>query len=443
MSDMITTGAFIRLWRTVYNIFFPLFRGGVRLAALFLPKVKASIDGRQKLFEVLESKLALLPKGKPRVLIHASSVGEFEQARPLIKRLREESDCQIFVSFLSVSGFEARKNFSEAELVTYLPEDTSKNAERFFRLLAPDVMIVVRYDTWFNHLFAAKQRGARLILIDAVLRDDAAYLKLIAKNFYRAVFGLFDIIFTVSERDRINFDAHFHLHAEAAGDTRFDQVVLRSQGTKMITHLRRHYEHAQVIVAGSTWPEDETKLLEAIKDFGASLIVVPHEVGAANIRRLESLLKSHGRTSERISSLPDEFGSDKILIVDQIGYLAELYALASVAYVGGGFGGNVHNVLEAAVHGVPVIYGPNISKSVEASELCRAGGGVIVETADDLRNALRIFLSDEPARIASGDNAKNFVMRQTGATAKIFSFIQTSLSQTTVNTHQEKNHGRS
>lgn len=424
-----------RRWRTLYNLFFPLFRLAVRGAALFVPKIRATIDGRISLFETLEKKIAVLPAGRQRVWIHAASVGEFEQARPIIERLREQ-DVSIIVSFLSVSGYEARKNFPHADLITYLPEDVFIYARRFVTLLAPDALLVMRYDFWFNHLFEAAERGVRLILVGAVLDERSAYLKPVIKNFYRSVFGLFDFIYTVSERDAATFRKNFPAsHIEQAGDTRFDQVTARRREAAVrqrpaLQKLTALYAGRTVVVAGSTWAEDESMLVPLWSRLHAghrSLVLVPHEVGVENIERIERLLTSNGLRSEKISTLSETFEPDRVLIVDQVGYLAELYAVASITYIGGGFGVNVHNVLEAAVYGVPVIYGHRLSKSPEAQALADARGGFIIHHAAELERTLTALLIDEPLRIQAGHAARIYVDTHTGATDIIFNALRLSL----------------
>jgi 3-deoxy-D-manno-octulosonic-acid transferase len=358
-----------------------------------------------------------------RVWIHAASVGEFEQARPLITELKKNG-ALIFVSFLSVSGYEARKNFNDADLVCYLPEDTRSNAKHFIDLLRPDVLLLMRYDFWLNSLVTASDFGARLILANAVLRQDSAYLKLVSKNFYRFIFSLFEKIFVVSITDAENFKTAFDLEAEVAGDSRFDQVLLRSRSTDKISRFKEIYHGKRVLVAGSTWQADEEILIPAFKTLSdVALIIVPHEIGADNVSRLENLLRGENFSLEKVSALSENFSGDRVLIIDQIGYLAELYSIASVAYVGGGFGVNVHSVLEAAVFGVPTVYGHRIRKSREAKDLSEEGASIMVQDGVSLQAALQKFFTDETARIDKGLRAAQYVTERLGATQKILKYL--------------------
>lgn len=418
----------LRFWRALYNFLFPLFLLAARLVGKFNPKVKAALDGRKNLFFNLTENVKTLPPNRKRIWFHVASVGEFEQARPLISELRKENNWAIIVSFLSVSGYEARKNFPDADLVCYLPEDTPENARQFCALIQPQVAVVVRYDFWLNHLLEAKRVGATLILISASVQAKSNYFKPILKSFYQTLFSCFDKIFTVTEQDAQLFQNEFnHRAIEVAGDTRYDQVFERSRQRSRIAHLEKFYQGKQTLIGGSTWQVDEELLLQAFTRLNTNLntrlkrvalILAPHELGKANLARLESLLNVMNLPFARASNLPADFSSARVLIVDEMGYLAELYSLASVAYIGGGFGVNVHNTLEAAVHGVPVLFGGTIHKSREAKELAESGGGFIV-TEVSLQATLKMLFENDDARHHAGRNAAQFVAARLGATAKI------------------------
>ncbi len=414
----------LTLWRALYNTCLPLFLLLVRLFGRFNPKVHASLSGRKLLFETLTEKVSRLPAHRQRIWFHVASVGEFEQARPLIAHLRTRGDWTIVVSFLSVSGYEARKHFPDADLITYLPEDTPINARRFCALVQPTVAVVVRYDFWLNHLCEAKRCGARLMLISASVQAKSNYFKPVLKSFYKALFSLFDKIFTVSEHDAQALRDGFALNTvEVAGDTRYDQVFARSKGREKLAHLEKFYHGKRVLIAGSTWQIDESLLVEAVMHLtDVSLILVPHEISEAHLAWLESLLQSKGLDYARISKLPENFSSEIVLIVDEIGYLAELYALASVGYVGGGFGVNVHNTLEVAAHGVPVVFGGNIHKSREAKELVEVGAAFIV-IESTLLSTLKNLFENNDARTQAGAKAAQFVQARLGATEKILKYL--------------------
>ncbi|RFM23611.1 MAG: 3-deoxy-D-manno-octulosonic acid transferase [Candidatus Thermochlorobacter aerophilum] len=420
----------LQFWRVLYLLLFPLLQLGVRVAAFFSPKIRATLQGRQHLFERIEQALQHIPNdGSLRVWIHAASVGEFEQARPIIQKLRAASNVQVFVSFLSVSGYEARKNYPGADLVCYLPEDTERNAARFLELLRPSFLLLMRYDFWFNHLFTAREYGVELILANATLYRNSTYLKPIFKSFYEQVFSLFDKIFTVTEDDKKNFETAFGLkNVEVAGDTRYDQVLLRSQSTEKVQHLKPFFAGKKVLVAGSVWESDLALLIPAFKRLCAqlphlSLILVPHEVDSETLEHVQQRLSSAALSFERLSSLSAAFSGDKVLVVDQIGYLAELYSLANVAYIGGGFGTNVHNVLEAAVYGIPLVYGSRIRKSREAQELAAMGAARVVRTEGELFSSLQALFTNETLAHTCGHLCRTHVYSRLGATEKIFRYL--------------------
>ncbi|MGQ9805627.1 MAG: 3-deoxy-D-manno-octulosonic acid transferase [Chlorobiales bacterium] len=416
----------LRFWRALYNLLFPLFLLAARLVGKFNPKVKATLQGRKNLFFNLTEQVKTLPPNRKRIWFHVASVGEFEQARPLISELRKENNWAIIVSFLSVSGYEARKNFPDADLVCYLPEDTPENARQFCALIQPQVAVVVRYDFWLNHLLEAKRVGATLILISASVQAKSNYFKPVLKSFYQTLFSCFDKIFTVTEQDAQLFQNEFnHRAIEAAGDTRYDQVFERSRQRSRIAHLEQFYQGTQTLIGGSTWQIDEELLLQAFTGLECvALILAPHELGKANLARLESLLNVMNLPFARASNLPADFSSARVLIVDEMGYLAELYSLASVAYIGGGFGVNVHNTLEAAVYGIPVLFGGNIHNSREAKELAESGGGFIVTETSLQATLKRLFENDYERQIA-GRKAAQFVAARLGATENILNYLTT------------------
>lgn len=411
-----------------YSLLFPVMLRTAGLFAPLVPKLRHFFSFRDGLISDLELKLSSLSPSGKRLWIHAASVGEFEQARPVIKALKEKDpDLRVFVSFFSESGYDARKNFPDAAAVFYLPADTKSNARRLVALLCPDILLLMRYDFWPNHLLEAKNHGAKLVLAAAVLQSGSPYLKPLLKNFYREVFSLFDRIWTVSEKDTTAFRLLFGCRqAETAGDPRFDQVIRRSLETGSIERFRPFFDNRTVLVAGSLWDKDELLLLPAWKrlEIKPDLIIVPHKVDPENISRLCRFLDSLSIPFTLVSEIDSSFDPARtVLVIDQAGYLAELYALASYAYVGGGFGVNVHNTLEPAVYGIPVLFGPRIHNSPEAEALFECGGGTIVESMDQLSEKLESFTTVPHRRHSAGNAAARFVDERKGATSIIVNSI--------------------
>lgn len=412
-----------------YTIISPLLFGIAGLLSPLFRRLQTFTALRKNLFEELEETVGSAAKSSFRLWVHAASVGEFEQARPVIAALLEKHpEITLFVSFLSDSGYNARKNFAPATAVFYLPVDTPANAKRLVSLLKPDLLLLMRYDFWPNHLLAAKKSGARLILAAAVLQENSQYFNPLLKGFYRGIFNLFDHIHTVSAKDTRAFRDRFGcLQAETAGDPRFDQVFLRSRNTGKVAHLKPIYENRTVLIAGSVWQIDEDLLLGAWQrlENRPSLVLVPHQVNPENIERLCRRLEERSIPFGRVSALERAFDPGRqVLVIDETGYLAELYSIGSIAYVGGGFGVNVHNTLEPAVYGIPVLFGPRHHNSPEAEDLAAEGGATVVEDEAALLAALNLFMTDHSARQRSGAAAAAFVRKRSGATALVSRCIE-------------------
>ncbi|MCF8383644.1 MAG: 3-deoxy-D-manno-octulosonic acid transferase [Chlorobium sp.] len=418
---------------TTYTIISPLLFGAAGLISPLFRRLHTFTSLRKNLFEELEATVRSAAKPSFRLWVHAASVGEFEQARPVIAALQEKHPkITVYVSFLSDSGYNARKNFAGATAVFYLPVDTPANAKRLVSLLEPDILLLMRYDFWPNHLLAAKKSGARLILAAAVLQENSQYFNPLLKGFYRSIFNLFNHIYTVSAKDSRAFrDLFGCLQAETAGDPRFDQVFLRSRNPGKVAHLKPFYENRTVLIAGSIWPIDEALLLGAWQRLENSpdLVLVPHQVNTENIERLCRTLEERNIPFARVSSLDPAFDPEQqVLVIDETGYLAELYSIGSIAYVGGGFGVNVHNTLEPAVYGIPVLFGPRHHNSPEAEDLAEKGGATVVEDETSLLAALNLFMKDCAVRAGSGEAAGAFVKERTGATAIISRCIENYLA---------------
>ena len=408
----------------LYTLVFPLISGTARLFSPFFTKLRTFFEVRNGVFRELEKKIGALSSSAYRVWIHAASVGEFEQARPIIASLKaKRSDIIFFVSFFSDSGYNARLNFPAAA-VFYLPIDTANNAKRLVSLLKPDVLLLMRYDFWPNHLVEAKKFGTKLILAAAVLQENSPYFNPILKRFYRSIFSLFDWIFTASPNDMIAFKEKFMCRqTETAGDPRFDQVLMRSKNfSDKVESLKPFFRNRTVLVAGSVWEKDVKLILSSWQELEEqpALILVPHQVLPEHTATLCGELQNRSIAFTMVSALNDSFDPDRqVLVIDQTGYLAELYAIASLAYVGGGFGVNVHNTLEPAVYGIPVVFGPNFHNSPEAEALVAVGGAEVIYNQATLSAALNVLVTVSVERRKRGLLAKKFVTDRSGATEKI------------------------
>jgi 3-deoxy-D-manno-octulosonic-acid transferase len=418
------------LWQVLYDaLVIPLLWVFLRGAGLVSAKVRRGIAARNGLFASLERNVAALPPG-PRIWFHASSMGEFEQAKPIIARLKElRPDVRVIASFFSPSGYDNSLRYPHADVKTYLPFDTRRGARRFLDILRPDIAVMVRYDVWPNHVWELRRRRTLCMIANATMRSTTPRHLPVARTFHHALYGAFTHILTVTTADAEAFRA-FGLAAEAVtavGDTRYDQVMQRSAGARQKSIIAPHVTAGKrVLVAGSTWPEDEQALLPAFLRLHAAderrlLVLVPHEPTERHLEEVEAQLLGRIR-SIRFSSL-QAYDGEPVILVDSIGVLMSLYAAAHAAYVGGSFRQGVHNVLEAAVYGIPVLFGPRYRNSREPLELVHEGGAFVVTGAEDLERSLSNLLGDEAARTAAGEKALRFVRSRVGATDRVLERI--------------------
>lgn len=410
-------------------LFIPFFSLSMRIASLFNSKIKKGVAGRKNLFEGITKKVAGFDKNKTTVWFHSSSLGEFEQAKPIIENLKNRGEFNIFVTFFSPSGYENSVKYPHADAVTYLPLDSGANAKKFVKLVSPKLAIFMRYDIWPNHVLAVRSAGTPVLLVDATMREDSARRSIFFRSFHKMLFANFNLVLTVSSADLENFRC-FGLNDDrllVSGDTRFDRVFTRAAIAKEKNLINaRIFAGKKVMVAGSTWEEDEEVLLPSVKKLlkyfdNVVFILVPHEPTLLHLEKLENEFAGIEPTI-RFSFL-NSYNNERIIIVDSIGILLTLYSYADIAFVGGSFKSNVHNTLEAAVYGIPVVFGPKTGNSQEAGQLVDSGGGFIVRTKKEMYKTLRSFISEDAKRIEAGNRSRNFVEGNTGATKIILEKI--------------------
>lgn len=420
------------IWRIIYNILaVPLGWLTFQILRLFDRKVRRGVRGRRLLFQRLAANVARLPSGGKRVWFHSSSLGEFEQAKPIIRRLKERfPDLQIVVSFFSPSGYEHSRTYRFANFITYMPFDSHANAVRFINTLKPTLAIMVRYDIWPNHIWALRTKGVPCLIANATLRENSIRKLPLVRQFHRSVYKAFACILTVSESDRRAFGSFgvADSHLAVIGDTRYDQVWQRSAESR----TRRLFPQTlindrKILVVGSSWQGDEEVLLAAIGTLAALernllVVLVPHEPNVENLERIEEELNGNA-SSIRFSNLNDYRG-EQVIIIDSIGILVALYQYAQIAYVGGGFGAGVHNVLEPAVYGVPILFGPRYENSQEAVQLVKEGAAFTGRTTEEFTAHLRALFADEPKRRQAGEAAFALVKRNIGATDRFISYVE-------------------
>jgi 3-deoxy-D-manno-octulosonic-acid transferase len=422
-------------WYYLYNALgVPLLHVGSFLGAFVNPKIRKGVQGRKGLFNDLEEKMETIPKRGFRFWIHCSSMGEFEQAKPLVDRLKERfPGGSIIVSFFSPSVFEHVQEYKGADHLCYLPLDSRGRAKRFLSLIRPDMAIIIRHDLWPNHLWQLKKQEIPTVLINCTIHPQSynRFPHLLQVN--RFLFEPFDLLLTVSQEAK-DFCEKYRIgggNVVVVGDTRYDQVVRRAQEVEKITvSLRNIKGKRKGLVAGSTWPADEDVLLEALDRLsreGISLwtVLVPHEPSEERTHQLEQKISSSGHRCRRFSELEsgNPVRSDDILIVDRMGILASLYGLGELTYVGGGFGVGIHNVLEPAAFGKVVLFGPRSKNSYEAGQLVKRGVGFVVKSGEGLYNILSSLLEDSDRLAEMGKMAERLVQENVGATDRIVNHI--------------------
>ncbi|MCF8459276.1 MAG: 3-deoxy-D-manno-octulosonic acid transferase [Flavobacteriales bacterium] len=398
---------------TFYNIGIRLYHFEILVGSLFNPKAKKWLEGRNDLLEKIEAKTSRF--SGETLWVHCASLGEFEMARPVMERLRQtDSNLRIILTFYSPSGYEVRQQYEVADHVFYLPLDTPQNAKHFIRAIKPTKVIFVKYDLWFHHLNEAKKFGAKLMLISAQFRPSQQYFRFYGTT-GRAALKLFDRIFLVDENSKKLLAGIGIENTTVCGDTRYDRVMEIARLAASIPAIEAFKGNSKLVVCGSTWAEDEKLLSYCFNQFSKTKwIIAPHEIGEANIQRLQKLFPN----SVRLSKF--EKGEAKVLIVDSIGLLNKLYRYADVAYVGGGFRTGLHNILEATAFGTPTVFGPNHSRFPDAGEMADKGLVFSIQSEDELRTKLNELLHQDQSELKV--DVLKFMDSRTGATKAILEY---------------------
>lgn len=420
-----------RVWWLSYNLFVvPLLYLFFFIASFFSKKISSGFNKRRFQNQQLKEKVKTLDKSKKMIWFHSASLGEFEQAKPIIKKLREEKDVNILVTFFSPSGYDNSQKYPYADLIAYLPFDFPSDTKNFLDMINPDAVIFMRYDIWPNLLWQLGNRNIAALIVDATMKKNSNRKLPIIREFHVTLYKCFSDILTVSEDDAKSF-LDFEIPEEkikAVGDTRFDRVYQKSLQAKDKKLFRDGlFDGKKIFVFGSSWQEDENvifpafeKLLQNDKD--VVMIVAPHEPTLIHLEEIENYFAGKEKTI-RFSS-KNNYNGERVVIIDSIGILLTLYFYADVAYVGGSFKQGIHNVLEPAVYGIPVIFGPKIEGSRESEELLKRGASQIVENKNEAYNILRKLFEDKSYRNELGSIASKYVNENIGATERILSKIE-------------------
>lgn len=400
----------------MYTIAIYLYALAVRLASLTNRKARLMIKGHRKTWRTLRDHAK---EGQNYVWFHAASLGEFEQGRPIMERLRREHpEKRILLTFFSPSGYEVRKDYAGADIVCYLPFDTPLNARRFVRLVQPEKAFFIKYEFWHHYIDELHRAGVPVYSVSSIFRNDQIFFRPYGRGYAR-VLHHFNHFFVQNEASRRLLNSLGVTQVSVTGDTRFDRVIDIRNQAKSLPLAAALTGDSRTIVAGSTWPPDEEILIPYFNSHPElKLIIAPHEVNEERLRSIEQRLK---RPALRYSqATPESSAQADCLIIDGYGLLSSLYRYATLAYVGGGFGVGIHNVPEAAVYGVPVFFGPNNQRFREARDLINEGGSFEVTSADDFQAQADRLLADERALAKSGQAAGDYIRRNSGATEAIF-----------------------
>lgn len=418
----------------IYNIVIYFVLWGIAIASLFNEKVRKMWRGEREAFKILKQKVD--PNAK-YIWFHAASLGEFEQGRPLMERIRKDyPQYKILLTFYSPSGYEVRKNYEGADIICYMPVDTRLNAIRFLRLVRPVMAFFIKYEFWSNFLHILKHRNIPTYSVSSIFREDQVFFKWYGRS-YAGVLKCFTRFFVQNEESKRLLEGIGITAVDVVGDTRFDRVLQIKEAAKQLPICEAfrtgvassqsadvpHHDF-KVFVAGSSWPPDENIFIPFFnehKDW--RLLIAPHVIAEEHLKLILSLIKGK-KVVRYTQTTPEEAAEADVLIIDCFGLLSSMYNYGDVAYIGGGFGVGIHNTLEAAVWNMPVIFGLNNKKFQEAQGLLKSGGGFEINTYEDFSGLMSSLMNDETFLNQAGDKAGAFVAHLAGATDKVLASVK-------------------
>lgn len=410
----------------MYHIIFYIYEFGVFIASFFSAKVRKMWRGERDAFRVLKEKVE---PDAYYAWFHAASLGEFEQGRPIMEEYRRiYPERKILLTFFSPSGYEVRKDYEVADIVCYLPIDTPTNARRFLRTVRPKVAFFIKYEFWYNYMHILRHRGVPVYSVSSIFRPDQIFFRWYGHE-YRNVLNCITHFFVQNEQSKELLHSIGIDDVDVTGDTRFDRVMQIASQSKDIPVVETFKDSKKVFVAGSSWLPDEEifiPYLNAHPDW--KVIIAPHVIDEEHLKQIEALLQGRKvlRYSVAQGRSQEELRQAEVLIIDCFGLLSSIYKYGEVAYVGGGFGVSIHNLPEAAVWSMPVIFGPNNKKFKEAYELKTCGGGIEIAGAEDFRNIMDEFAADQDKLAKASQAAGEYVKTHSGATEKLLQLLRQS-----------------
>ena len=405
----------------IYNLIVLFAAQILKILALFSSKMKLFVEGRKSVFQTFKDKI----HSEDKVFwFHAASLGEYEQGLPVIEKVKEQfPQHKIVITFFSPSGYEVRKNNAIADVTVYLPLDSKANAKQFLDLVHPEKVFFIKYEFWPNYLYELKQRNIPTYLISGIFREKQVFFKWYG-GFYRNALKTFNYFFVQNEKSKTLLQSIGFTNSKVSGDTRFDRVVAILEKDNSLDFIEQFKNNQTTIVIGSSWPKDEELLVNFINQSSDNVkfIIAPHNIKSEQIQNLQqSITKSSVLFSEKNNIDVSKYN---VFIIDTIGILTKIYSYADIAYVGGGFGNpGVHNILEPATFGIPIVIGPNYSHFAEATALVGLEGCVSVKNQSELNDAFDLLLQNEDERYEKGHICSTFVQMNKGATNAILKYI--------------------
>ncbi len=406
--------------KTIYSIGIYIYGGLIAIASLFNSKARKLFKGQRNALAVLKEKIQ---PNKHYLWIHAASLGEFEQGRPLIEKIKEEQpEIPVLLTFYSPSGYEVKKSYPLADVIAYLPLDTPRSARKFIKLAKPSAAVFIKYEFWPNYLLTLHKLNIPTFIISTIFRPGQLFFKPYGK-WYLKLLRTFKHIFVQDQPSAELLRNNGINQVSITGDTRFDRVEAQSKLAKKFPLIEKFIDGKPVIIAGSTWPKDETLLIRYLNEHpDIKMIIVPHEINKAHLQDLFKMLNGNYIRYTEFSET--NLTRSRCLVIDAIGILSSIYQYADFAYVGGGFGVGIHNILEAAVYNVPVVFGPNYQKFREARELIKEGAGFSISNYEELKERFDYLLENYEK---TGNIAGKYVRENTGATEEIFKYLEPEL----------------
>jgi 3-deoxy-D-manno-octulosonic-acid transferase len=405
----------------LYNLVVLITGFFLKIAAIFIPKIKLFVEGRQNVFALLKEKIK---PGDKTIWFHSASLGEYEQGLPVIEKIKENHPAhKIIVTFFSPSGYEVRKNNNVADITIYLPLDTKSNAKQFLKLVHPELVFFIKYEFWLNYLNELKILKTPTYLISGIFRDNQMFFKWYG-GFYRKALKTFTYFFVQNENSKVKIEAIGFHNVIVSGDTRFDRVNAILGRDNSLEFIETFKNNQPTIIIGSSWPKDEAILIEYINQSppNVKFIIAPHNIKTEQIENLKSAISK--KTVLFSQKENKKLADYTVFIIDTVGLLTKIYSYGTIAYVGGGFGNpGIHNILEPATFGLPIVIGPNYSKFAEAIELVNLGGCMSISNKEELKQIFDRLLSDENFLTEKGEICRFYIQNNKGATDTIIEAI--------------------